>query len=364
MTSQKEMASKLKRNVICDFPEQYEIADELRHGFSDIDLRIGIKNLSSLLLQIFDAVLSTASESVPSAEELTNNINYYADVRNPLTLLYCMGLCGKLNEISGELLVDGSELNKAYKKLGGTKPIECMHLLQDSGVSFSSDISAKSFSLNKAGIIKIDYPDDSHTLKGLKIMAEAASRVCDNNSTILFIFARCDYHALSLPKKYSFSLNDVTNFLSAEYRSYFFELHEFLLANNCKYDAPMFKFQAKNIGNAYTFTYTSKARKAVVCSIYISMHNTSVKINSYKINEEPELLADAPQSIKDAVIKGHGCAKEHDQNACNPKCVGKNHVFKLDGTEYVKCRHLNFTLPITQDAEREYVKTWLNKELA
>jgi len=332
------MAAKLKKNVICDFPDNYTIADELRYGLTEEEIRDGIKDFSALLSQLFDVLISI---SIAAEDEL----------KNPLALLYSIGLCGKFED-NNRLTINSNELKKAYKKTKGTKINEHLQLLQDSGLSFSAD------NLSKAAIIQIHCPDNSASLIGLKIMAEASARVntAAPYNRFIYIFARCDYLALSLPKKYHFEIRDVTKFLTAECRDYFNGLHDYLIANKCKYESKISETD-------YLFAYTSKIKKAKVFSIFISMDTCYVKLNSKLICQQPNLLADAPAGIKNAVKNGQVCAKKDDPNACNPKCAGKSMKFTLDGDEYFLCWILNFILPVNDKSEREYVKQWLEKEL-
>jgi len=356
MISLQEMAAKLKTNVLCDFPDDYVITNEINNGFSDADIREGVKIFSSVLLNVFDIIIANADDATPPGEAAVNSrghTNIYAGIRNPLLMLYCIGLYGTFGDVNS-LLVDGAEINKAYRKMRGDKPVEYLRLLQASGLSLSADITAKSFNLLKSGVIEARYPADKKALIGLKLMAEAVSRA---GNDIMYVFARCDYRVLSLPKNFGFDIREVTNFLPENDKNYFIILHDFLISNKCK-------CESKNVMNEYIFSYISKQKKAKVFSICVSMDESNVKLNSKLISEKPDLLANAPESIKNAVKNGYTCAKKNDPNACNPKCAGKTLNFNLDGVEYLKCWILNFNLPVNETAEREYILEWLKKELA
>ena len=208
--------------------------------------------------------------------------------------------------------------------------------------------------MTKAGDITVQYPDNKYTLAGLKAMAKAAEKY---NGNFITIFARCDYNALAMPKKLILNIHEVTNFLPDEIKQYFLELHNLLLASNCKHET-------KNSMGECTFLYDSKIHKARMFSISVSLIGFHVKLNSKLVTTQPNMLFDAPESIKNAVIKGQPCEKAVDPNACNPNCAGKLFQFTLDGTEYTKCRHLNFYLPVKDADERKYIMKWLQKELA
>ena len=356
MINIQEMAAKLRANVLCDFPDGYAISDELKNEFSDADIREGIKSFSSFLTHLFDIIIGNADDSASPEESTVNSrghTNIYAGIRNPLLMLYCIGLYGKFGD-DNSLFIDGGEVNKAYRKMRGDKPVEFLRLLQNAGLSFSADTTAKSFNLAKSGVIEICYPTDKKVLIGLKLMAKAVSRA---GNDIMYVFARCDYRVLSLPKNFGFDIREVTNFLPENDKNYFIILHDFLISNKCK-------CESKNVMNEYIFSYISKQKKAKVFSICVSMDESNVKLNSKLISEKPDLLANAPESIKNAVKNGYTCAKKSDPNACNPKCAGKTLNFNLDGVEYLKCWILNFNLPVNETAEREYILEWLKKELA
>jgi len=362
MLSFKEMAVKLKCNVNCDFPDDFPISDELKLGFSNIEIRDGLKGLSNLLIQVFDVLITEASNFSSHEKNTVNSrghTNIYPEMKNLLTFLYCIGYCGKLDKTSEYLVFDGKKLNDFYKKTRGNKPLDYMHLLHDAGLDFSSAIDEKSFILAKAGSVEVCFPDDRNALIGLKVLANATSRINREPymADVMFTFARCDYHVLSKTKTYIYEINEVTGFLPEDMRKYYIDLHNHLIANNCKYESKI------NM-NEYQFSYTSKHKKAKIFSIHISMDHSYVKLNSKLITENPDLLTDAPESIKTAVKNGWDCAKKNDPNACNPKCAGKALIFNLAGTEFFKCWILNFNLPVNEKNERDYINIWLNKELA
>ena len=356
MLNVKKMALKMKCNIVSDFPNDYDIADEFLHGFSKDDIRSGIKNLALLLSQLFDIIIEDTDNL--DSEGTVNNIgvtNIYAEIINPFKLLYCIGVYGEVN--NNHLGVDGSNLSKLYKKIGGDKPLEYMHLLKEAGLLFSIDLSVKSLNLNKTGIIEIQCPHEAKTLIGLKALAVAASRT---NRAIHFAdvtnISRCEYRILNPAQKFIFGINDI-GYLSEHDKNYFICLHDFLLANKCK-------CELKVNMNAYQFNYKQKGKTANLFSIWISMDKNFVRINSMMITEHPDtLLADAPETIKDAVKNGFTCLKKDDPDACNHMCIGKNLQFSFDGTEHLKCWIINFVLPVDNDAEREFVINWLKKEI-
>ena len=353
MLSFKEMALNMKKAVITEFPDDYIVSDELKKIINANDIRLGVKGLSGLLTQAFDSLINNP-EITP--EEGTVNsrghTNIYSDIRNLLAMLYTIGLHSQYNEKSGGLTMDGKQLNKFYRKIRGTKPELFLHILKDSGVDFSVDIIAKNFNLNKTGVIEITYPDEKYTLAGLKILAEANLR---NKADFITVFARCDYNILALHKNITFNIHEIIKFMPKSEQKYFVSLHEYLIANNCKYET-------KHSVGEYLFNYTSKPQKRKIMSICISLDRSYVKLNSKCITTQPDLLTDAPASIKNAVKEGWGCAKTNDPDACNPKCAGKSLRFSLDGKEYLKCWILCFNLPVNTEDEREYIIKWVEKE--
>ena len=362
MISIKEMITKMKENVICDFPDDYIVSGNLIHGFTENDARIGIKSFSSLLIQVYDAMLHDTNNPITEEEATTNSLGLttiYTGIKNSLSLLYSIGVCGKPSHSNDSLLIDGGMLNNLYKKMRGNKPLEYMRLLKDAGLIFSIDLSAKSLNLNKVGVIELHYPDNATALIGLKVLAEAVSKINRDVhlADITHTFARCDYNALSLPKKYTYEMPIITKFLPDDYRDFFMNLHDMLLSNKCK-------CEAKINMNEYQFTYIPKKATSNICSINISFERSTVRINSRLITKPLDLLAEAPKSIYDTVKNGFTCLKKADPDACNPKCKGKNLSFSLDGEEHLKCWIINFVLPVNDNNEREFVRNWLEKELS
>ena len=354
MINFKEMVLSMKKAVITEFPEDYPISDELQQIINVADTRLGVKGFSGLLIQSFDCLMN--NPEIAPEEGTVNSRGHtiiYVDIRNLLAMLYTIGLHSRYDEKSGSLTIDGKQLNKLYRKIRGNKPELYLRILEDSGMDFSVDITAKNFNLSKTGVIEIAYPDEKHTLAGLKIIAEANLR---SKTDFVTVFARCDYNVLALPKKIVFNIHEIAKFLAENDQKYFISLHEYLIANQCKYETKY------SVGE-YLFLYTSKSQKRKILSICISLDRTYVKLNSKHITTQPDLLADAPASIKNAVKEGWECAKANNPDACNPKCAGKGLRFSLDGKEYLKCWILCFNLPVNTDAERGYVMKWIEKEL-
>ena len=352
MATYKEMATNLRNSVITDFPGEYKIVDELKQGLTDADIRSGIKAFSDLLIRLFD-VLAQNPDADETLDRSKVKTTIHTDIRNSLILLYGIGLCGSYNSKSESIIVDGSALNKIFRKKYGSKPERYLKLLRDAGLTFSVDISEKSFNLTKAKDLIVQYPDAKYTLAGLKAMAQAAAKYNDN---IIMIFARCDYNALEMPKKLILNIHEVAKFLPNMFKQYFIDLHNLLISSNCKHET-------KNSMEDCVFLYDSKTHKARIFSIRISLSGLYVKMNSKLITTQENMLSDAPAIIKEAVVKSHNCVKAVDPDACNPNCKGKLYQFFLDGTEYTKCRHLCFYLPVDNTAEREYIMEWLQKEL-
>jgi len=348
-----EMATLMQSNVIREFPD-YAIDEAFMQGFDETDVRKGVQGFSGLLTRLFE-VLKNCETPAKEALSWKGQTNIYTDLKSPLTLLYCMGLCADDSQH-----IDGSVLGDMYKKLHGANAGQYMRLLQDAGFAFSMDISAKSFQLAKAGTFAVTYPDDPSALIGLQVMAHAINRpikAASLKDCIVCIFGRCDYNALASPKAFDFRIGEVANVLPVVQKQYLVDLHEHLMSNQCKYET-------KYGVNEYAFAYTSQATKAKVCTVLLSMETCFVKINTRLITTQPGLLDDAPEGIRDAVKGGYNCAKKNDPEACNSRCVDKNLVFELDGTQYVKCRIFNFALPIGETADRAYIMEWLVKEMA
>jgi hypothetical protein len=357
MITPKEMTERLGLNVIRDLPEKIEVADALRQGFSDADIRDGLKGFSVLLLRVFDTLTKNADTIPVHGKDAVNSRGHthiYPEIKAPLALLYAIGVCGKVSDDGKCLVADAAEFNAAYKKTRCNKPLENLRLLQEAGLTFSVDLSAKSLNFNKIGGVEVQYPGDLKAVTGLKLIAEATARI---NGDFFFIFARNDWRALALSKKYEYDLRDTTGFLPEGKRAFFIEMHNHLIANQCK-------CESKVNMNAYQYTYVSKAKKATVFSIAFSMDHGGVKINSKLINHRPDLLANAPQTIKNAVKTGWDCAKKNNPDACNPNCAPKVLRFALDSEDHVKCWALNFNLPANDEVERVFIKQWLDGELA
>ncbi len=362
MKTLKEIALFLRSNIVEDIPNTFDINVRLIGDSNGADILKGVNDFQSLLYRFIDTAIENADNTTTQSEVEKTTIAFeksFPSLIHPLYLLYCIGLHGRLDNASKCLFIDGNELSIAFKEIHGSKPNQCFLFLADLGFAFLDiDIKDISYKLNKAGLIEIRYPNSNYTLVGLKAMADATALMGKGHKdkgAIASIFMRCDYHALALPKKFSPQLIDCIGSLQDEYKSFLVSIHEFLLNQNCKCDS---KYQM----NEFVFTYTSKVFKTVVFSARISMDGAYIKLNSKLINEQSNLLSQAPENILEAVKNSWNCAKLNDPNACNPKCT--NLRFSIDGKEYQKCRCLNFNLPINTKQDREYIMTWLDKELS
>ena len=363
MKTIKEAALFIKSHI-CNVPDSFEIDDSIKNGFDNTEIIDGVKQLQSILQLIADNIIHEAENGseMATTEKPANDFHLtLPELTSPFFMLFCIGLCGEFPNGSSEYMtIDGTKLFDTFKKSRGKNHNRYLLFLSNLGFEFSVDITAKSFKLNKTDVLEVRYPDSPSVLIGLKILTEATVQVsaqihkAQKAYAIQPIFMRCDYHALTLPKKFGFDIRDCAASLSDERESFCIKIHEMLLENGCKYETA-YKMQD------YVFTYTSKAAKRVVASIRIGFGGECIKINSKRIDEDASFLADAPANILQVIKDGHNCVKGEDPNACNPRCEYIR--FNLDGVEYTKCRHLNFILPIDTAEDREYVKTWLSHEI-
>jgi len=363
MKTIKEAAIFIK-NHICNIPDTFEINDSLRNGFENTEIIDGVKELRLILHLIADNVIRDAETGgkLATTEKPANDFHLtFPELTSPFFMLFCIGLCGEFPSGSSEYMtIDGAKLFDAFKKSRGKNHNQYLLFLSELGFEFSADIAAKTFKLNKTDAIEVRYPDSPSALVGLKALTEATVQLsaqihkAQKAYAIQPIFMRCDYHALTLPKKFGFDIRDCAASLSDERRDFCIKTHDMMLENGCKCETA-YKM------NDFIFTYTSKTAKKVVASLRFGFRGEYIKINSKRIDEDTAFLADAPPNISQAIKGGYNCAKGKDPNACNPKCEYVR--FYYDSVEYTKCRHLNFNLPFDTAEDREYVKTWLIHEL-
>ena len=309
MKNLKDVAMFLRNNILTDIPDTFEISTKLKSGASDTDIQKGIKDFRSLLFLLFDTIIENVGSYGAICEIEKTTVSFektFPDLIYPMYMLYCIGLRGGLNDVSKCLLIDGDDLNTAFKVIHGRKPNQHLMFLEDLGFVFSgAEITDKSYRLSKAGLIEIQYPDSYYTLIGLKTMADSAALIgksYKDKNAVAGVFMRCDYHALALPKKFTHQLKDCINNLQDEYKSFLINVHEFLLSKDCKYES---KYRM----NEFRFTYTSKVTKTVVFSVQISIDRCFIKPSSKLIIEQPSLLSQAPENIVKNVIGycGHHC---------------------------------------------------------
>jgi len=368
----RDLANYLKSIILTDIPETYVINPIFDCISSGENIRSGVLAFRDFLYQLLDYIIADADfydKPKKIADKTTDTINLsleYPFIRDIAMVLIHIGIHGELNKSEDSLVLSGSQLHTALKGARVSKVPEYLQHLTNCGIYFTGiDLSEKKPDLSKAEILEITYPDNPVMLAGLKVMATAQLNTDKKGlkpetgsytAPVDTIFLRCDYRALGEKKmKPVFVFDDAIKPFSAEIQEYLLKLNKRYMDSGCKY-------KTKDLCFRISFIYTHKSR-GTIGSISISPVNGCViKINAENINDYTDMIEKFPPVIREAVENGYNCAKINDPEACNPRCRG--YEFSINGKEYLKCRHLNFYIPLTDLTYSHIIENWIDKELS
>lgn len=367
----REIAEYLKSIIPAEIPEAYPV----NPVFSDIadneTIYRGVLAYRDFLYQLFDYIIADAElydNPKKVSEKTTDTVNLeleYPFLRNISVVLVHMGIYGELNKNGDALILSGSQLHAVLKGARVTKSYEYLRHLSDCGVYFSGiDLNQKKPDLSNAGQLEITYPDCPVMLAGLKILAEAQLKDAKNGlnprngsytASIDTIFLRCDYRALGENKiQPVFVFEDAVRALPAKMQDYLLKLHKKYMDMGCKYSC-------KYLCMHMHFSYSYK-KCGVIASINLSPADGCVlKINAKNISDYTEMVKDFPAPLMDAVTNGHDCGKMQSPENCKPNCRG--YEFTIDGKLYLKCKHLNFYIPLVDLSYGRAIEDWIDKEI-
>jgi hypothetical protein len=363
----------MKANIIETTPEKFQIDPAFRINLSEEEIREGLLSFREFLKLYFDVIAADNNlydiTLIEEPREIATIAQGYPFLGKLSHLLNHLGIHGELiNDTNKYLVMECKKLNSVIKKVKVKQLKELLIYLSEMGFLFDGlELKDKKFDFTKQETFRIFYPDNDTMLVGLKLISMAQVNLagkCYNTETgtcsagVENIFLRCDYHTLenAKVKTHKMYIRECLNSLTPEMATYITELDILLTENNCKNEGDPGNFK-------YAFTYTSKKTKKVVCKIAFGITGCSIKLNAEHINEYLNFITKLPTDMLDIMKNGWNCAKAFDINGCNPKCQA-GFKFKIDGTEYLKCRCLNFNFSINNATNREIIKKWFELEMS
>ena len=383
----------LKSLVIPKMSDNFVVAESFRYGFTDDEIRKGITAFREFLYALFDR-LANGKDKI----DLTTGSNYnpkyevgYGDKYRikacfpsiwDLTMILCsMGIRGEVKKSPEiKLTVNCTDLltvicpitekDVSLIKMNDERKLEMFHLLSDLGLRFHGADFSEEVGFSKIEKFDVTSESNDYFPLGLKLISEATAHHKHHyklENMFYPVFLRCSYYPLEndKPRKHVVKVKDFVNSRPSEIKKWIIDIDTFLTKNGCTV--------SHNIGGCdIEFTYNRKkvkSRKGMVCKIYMDIWGSYIYPGINHLEKPDSIINDLPnEMIAILVAKSErecGWCKHSRENPdliqCRPGCPFK---FTYNGIEYVKCRYVEFKLPIEDASTRQLTQKWIEKELA
>ena len=138
--------------------------------------------------------------------------------------------------------------------------------------------------------------------------------------------------------------------LAADEKDFMMDLHQYMLANQCKV-----KFEEKKTSLLGSYKYKTKS----VINVLQKKQGLLVRIYGENIGSYPAFLHTLPAPMV-AHLETAGECKRITQNTCSPKCTGYD--FMVNDQHFQKCRYNCFEFLVT-DVTRPFIRQFVENEL-
>jgi len=133
----------------------------------------------------------------------------------------------------------------------------------------------------------------------------------------------------------------------AEHEAFINQLDSYLQENGCV-------AKIREAASGYVVSYVHKYTDRTVATYVFRKKMPMLRVYPDNILGYEEVVANWPNSMKDAVKKGGVCARLINPTACNSRCL-KGFDFILDGERQQKCRcHMGLTF-LLDDETKPYL---------
>ena len=129
-----------------------------------------------------------------------------------------------------------------------------------------------------------------------------------------------------------------------EHAEFINRLHAYLQEHDCA-------AKIKTAASGYVVSYVHKPSKRTVMNYVFRKRMPMLRVYADYAQAYADILAQWPDSMKDAIRAGGDCKRLSDPTACNSRClIGFD--FMLDGERQQKCRcHMGFTFFLSDETK-------------
>jgi len=138
--------------------------------------------------------------------------------------------------------------------------------------------------------------------------------------------------------------SDFLTSAGVEHEDFINQLHTYLQENNCI-------TKIKIAANGYVVSYMHKPSKRTVMNYIFRKGLPMLRVYADHVSTYMDVIAQWPDSMKDAIRTGGNCARLSNPTACNSRCL-LGFDFILDGQRLQKCRcHMSFTFFLNDETK-------------
>ena len=149
--------------------------------------------------------------------------------------------------------------------------------------------------------------------------------------------------------------SDFLKAAGSEHEAFINQLHAYLQDNECVW-------KIKEAANGHVVSYVHKPTKRTVANFLFRKKMPMLRIYADNVLVYSNIMAQLPDTMKNAIRQGGNCSRLADPTACNSRCL-KGFDFILDGERQQKCRcHMGFTF-LLDDETKPYLLEIMEREM-
>jgi len=157
-----------------------------------------------------------------------------------------------------------------------------------------------------------------------------------------------------MPKQ-TIPFSDFLSAAGALHEPFINQLHNYLQENDCTW-------KIKEAANGHVVSYVHTPTKRTIANYVFRKKMPMLRVYADNIHAYEDYVAQWPDTMKDAIIKGGDCRRLVDPTACNSRCL-MGFDFMLDGVRQQKCRcHMSFTF-FLDDETKPYLLGVMEREM-
>jgi hypothetical protein len=149
--------------------------------------------------------------------------------------------------------------------------------------------------------------------------------------------------------------SDFLTAAGASHEVFINQMHAYLQENDCVW-------KIREAANGQVVSYVHKPTKRTVANFLFRKKMPMLRIYADNVLTYSDIVAQLPETMKNAIRQGGNCSRLIDPTACNSRCL-KGFDFILDGERQQKCRcHMSFTFQLDSEA-KPYLLEIMKREM-